>query len=53
MIILYELLDFTEVIRIKMFAKVPFDRFGKKLRFVFVSVSAFVLATLSSWPSVG
>ena len=51
MVILYELVDFIEVIRIKMFtlyAEVPFDRFGKELRFV-----GFVLATFSSWRSVG
>ena len=37
MIILYEFVDFIKVIRIKMFtlyAEVPFDRFGKELRFV-------------------
>ena len=42
MIILYELIDVIEVIRIKMFAlysEVPFDRFGKEL-----PLSAFVLA---------
>ena len=50
MIILYELIDFIEMIRIKMFAlyaEVPFDKFCKELCF------AFVLETFSSWNSVG
>ena len=38
MIILYELVDFIKVIQIKLsaalYAEVPFDRFGKELRFV-------------------
>ena len=37
MIIVYELVDFIKVIQIKMFVlytEVPFDRFGKELRFV-------------------
>ena len=49
-IILYELIDFIKVIRIRMFAlnaKVYFDRFGKSC-----ALSAFVLAILSSWCSV-
>ena len=46
MIILYELVDFIKVIRIKMFAlyaEVPFDRFGKELRFVSVCLGDFVV----------
>ena len=46
MIILYELVDFIKVIRIKMFAlyaKVPFDRFGKELRFVGVCLGDFAV----------
>ena len=46
MIILYELVDFIEVIRIKMFAfypEMPFNRFGKKLRFVSVCLGDFVV----------
>ena len=46
MIILYELVDFIEVIQIKMFAlyaEVPFDRFGKELRFVGVCLGNFVV----------
>ena len=47
MIILYELVDFIEVIRIEMFAlyaEVSFDRFGKELRFVCVClISDFVI----------
>ena len=46
MIIPYELVDFIEVIRIKMFAlyaKVPFDRFDKELRFVGVCLGDFVV----------
>ena len=41
MIILYEFVDLMEVIRIKMiafYAEMPFDRFGKELRFVGVSL---------------
>ena len=44
MIILYEFVDFIKVIRIKMFAlyaEVPFDRFGKGLRFVGVYLGGF------------
>ena len=46
MIILYELIDFIKVIRIKMLAfnaEVFFDRFGKELRFVGVSLGDFVV----------
>ena len=46
MIILYELVDFIKVIRIKMFAlyaEVPFDRFGKELHFVGVCLRDFVV----------
>ena len=46
MIILYELVDFIKVIRIKMFAlyaEVSFDRFGKELRFVGVCLGDFVV----------
>ena len=47
MIILYEFVDFIKVIRIRIFAlyaKVPFDRFGKELRFVGVCLGDFVVA---------
>ena len=46
MIILYELADFIEMIRIKVFAlhvKVSFDRFGKDLHFVSVCLGDFVI----------
>ena len=46
MIILYELIDFIKVIRIKMFAlnaEVSFDRFGKELRFVGVCLGDLVI----------
>ena len=46
MIILYELIDFIEVVQIKMFAlyaEVPFDRFSRKLRFVCVCPGDFVI----------
>ena len=46
MIILYELIDFIKVIRIKMFAlnaEVSFDQFGKELRFVGVCLVDFVV----------
>ena len=46
MIILYEFVDFIKVIQIEMFplyAKVPFDRFGKELRFVDVCLGDFVV----------
>ena len=46
MTILYELVDFIEVIRIKMFAlyaEVPFDRFGKELRYVGVCLGDFAV----------
>ena len=45
MIILYEFVDFN-VIRIKMstlYAEVPFDRFGKQLRFATVCLGDFVI----------
>ena len=46
MIILYELIDFIKVIRIKMFAlnaEVSFDRFGTELRFVGFCLGDFVV----------
>ena len=46
MIILYELVDFIEVIQIKVFAlyaKVSFDRFSKELRFVCICLGDFVV----------
>ena len=46
MIILYEFVDFIEVVRIKMFAlstELPFDRFGKELCFISVSLGHFVV----------
>ena len=46
MIILYELIDFIKVIRIKMFdlsAEVSFDRFGKDLRFIGVCLGNFLV----------
>ena len=46
MIILYELIDFIKVIRIKMFAlnaEVSFDRFGKELHFVGICLGDFVI----------
>ena len=46
MIILYELVNFIKVIRIKVFAlyaKVSFDRFGKELRFVGVCLGDLVV----------
>ena len=46
MIILCEFVDFIKVIRIKIFAlyaEVPFDRFGKALRFVGVCLGDFVV----------
>ena len=46
MIILYELVDFSKVVRIKMFAlyaEVSFDRFGKELRFISISLGDFVI----------
>ena len=46
MIILNELVDFIEVIQIKMFAlygEVFFDRFGKEFRFVWVCLGDFVV----------
>ena len=48
-IILYELVDFIEVIRIKvvaLYAEVSFDRFGKELRFVCVCRGDFVIMAL-------
>ena len=58
MIILYELVDFIKVIRIKMFAlyaEVLFNSFGKELRFVGVCLDDFVVVaqrwiiTLTLW----
>ena len=46
MIILYELIDFIKVIRIKMCAlntEVSFDRFSKELHFVGVYLGDFVV----------
>ena len=46
MIILYELIDFIKVIRIKMFAlyaEMSFDWFGKELRFVRVCLGDLVI----------
>ena len=46
MIILYEFVDFIEVIRLEMFAlyaEVPFDRFGKELCFVCICRGDFVI----------
>ena len=46
MIIIYELVDFIKVIRIKMFAlnaEVSFDRFGKELCFIGVCLGDFVV----------
>ena len=51
MIILYEFIDFMDVIRIKMVAfdtEVPFDRFSKELRFVGVGLGDFV-CMVQSW----
>ena len=51
MIILYEFVDLMKVIRIKMIAfyvEMPFDRFGKELRFVGVSLGDFV-CVVQSW----
>ena len=50
-IILYEFVDLIEVVRIKMDAldaKVPFDRFGKELRFVSVGLGDFA-SVLQNW----
>ena len=56
--ILYELVDFIKMIRIKMFtlyAEVPFDSFSKELRFVGVCLGDFVvmvqcwIITLTIW----
>ena len=46
MTILYEFVDFIEVVRIKMltlYAEVSFDRFGKELRFIGVCLDDFVV----------
>ena len=46
MIILYELVDFIEVIQIKVFplyAEGSFDRFGRELHFVSVCLGDFVV----------
>ena len=51
MIILNEFIDFMEVIRIKMvpfYAEMPFDGFGKELRFVSVGLGDFVCVA-QSW----
>ena len=59
MIILYEFVDLMKVIRIKMiafYAEMPFDRFGKELSFVGVSLGDFAcvvqswIITLTLWP---
>ena len=50
-IILDEFVDLIEVVRIKMDAldaKVPFNRFGKELRFVSVGLGDFA-SVLQSW----
>ena len=46
MIILYEFVDFTEVVAIKMFSlntKVLSDRFGKELHFISICLGNFVV----------
>ena len=46
MIILYELVDFIKVVRIKMFAlyaEVSFHQFGKELRFIGICLGDFVV----------
>ena len=51
MIILDEFIDLMKVIRIKMvafYAEMPFDRFGKVLRFVGVGLGDFVCVA-PSW----
>ena len=51
MIILNEFIDLMKVIRIKMivfYAEMPFDRFGKELRFVGVCLGDFVCMA-QSW----
>ena len=51
MIILDEFIDLMKVIRIKMvafYAEMPFDRFGKELRFVGVGLDDFVCVA-QSW----
>ena len=51
MIILNEFIDIMEVIRIKMvafYAEMPFDRFGKELRFAGVGLDDFV-CVVQSW----
>ena len=51
MIILDEFIDLIKVIRIKMiafYAEVPFDRFGKELRFVSVGLGDFI-SVVQSW----
>ena len=51
MISLYEFVDFIKVIQIKMlalYAEVPFNRFGKELRFVGVDLGDFVVVA-QSW----
>ena len=52
MIILDEFIDLMKVIRIKMvafYAEMPFDRFGKELRFVGVGLGDFVCVAQSNW----
>ena len=51
LILLYELVDFIEVIQIDvvaLYAEVSFDRFGKELRFVCVCLGDFVIMA-QSW----
>ena len=46
MTMLYEMVDFLEVIRIKLvtlYARVSFNRFSKELRFVWVCLGDFVI----------
>ena len=46
LIILYELVDFIKVIRIKMFAlyaEISFDRFSKELHFIGICLGDFVI----------
>ena len=51
MFVLYDLVDFTKVIRIKIFAlyaDLSFDRFGKELCFIGVCLADFVVV-MQSW----
>ena len=55
MIILYKLIDFIKVVRIKLFAlnaELPFDGFGKELRFVGVCLGDFIVVA-QCWIIVG